>query len=67
MSVELTISEAARVLSTLDSEIQELHSDLRALARQKADLERRECEIEDNLDTLRKLATALLTSGLIQC
>jgi prefoldin subunit 5 len=65
MDTELTISDAARVLSLIDTEIQELESDMRALGRQKSDIERREIELTSNLDTLRKLALGLLCSGLI--
>jgi prefoldin subunit 5 len=65
LHTELTISDAARVLSLIDTEIQELESDMRALGRQKSDIERREIELTSNLDTLRKLALGLLCSGLI--
>ena len=66
MEAELTLSDAARVLSLIDTEIQALELDMRALGRQKSDIERREAEINSHLDTLRRLAIGMLCNGVIE-
>jgi hypothetical protein len=56
----LTISEAARALSVLDGEIQEIEADVRAVKRQQRELEARERELIMRLELMRTLGRAIV-------
>jgi predicted nucleic acid-binding Zn-ribbon protein len=62
MATEIRLSDMAQLLYTLDKEIEECEADLRALKRQKSDIERREHGINKRIDKLREVALKAMSN-----
>jgi len=60
----LTISDTAHTLSIIDSEVQELEADLRAIERQRRDLQGREHKIKTRVEILRILAIEVMREAM---
>jgi len=60
----LTISDTAHTLSIIDSEVQELEADLRAIERQRSDLQGREHKIKTRVEILRILAIEVMREAM---